>query len=405
MFDIISGIVLRVSNTTDAEFWQVEFFQMKPLFTGINAPGSVGFGAEQDAMISIELIITETGSRHKMNPITDFLHVVILNDEQEVFARFSQDNPVSTKQYLAPIGAWDNPEKVVIEDVLPRLDQYYIWFVNRREILYQVDGQIVIKNSFGHLDVDARYFPIYCQVGFFWHLTVLLIWCTLLWMKREDVVTVHILVGGYIFVRVVEKLLSWMYAAKLNRTGEPDSAEAVSISTLQDMLDVLGLLSMLMFASGYQIREQVNQRKVRLFIWTAFCYVITCIAQSFCYMSPNLCNLISLMRFIFRACLLLGVIWLINASSSIIQSELHQELFVETTKLRYFELAMLKAVRAGFLTYVIAPIVLSGFMYSFLHLQDISMLVLLKDVLLMPFIEGYILYHMRPSNYMIPRNM
>merc|ERR1719193_668839 len=152
-------------------------------------------------MISIELEIREAGNGNKYkNSITDFLHVVILNDvqEQEAFAKFTQDNPVSTKQYLAPIGAQDYPEIVVIEDVLPNLDQYHIWFVNRREILYKVDGQIVIKNSFGHLDVDAKYFPIYGQIGFFWHLTVLLIWCTSLWMKREYVVTVHMLVGCYL---------------------------------------------------------------------------------------------------------------------------------------------------------------------------------------------------------------
>jgi len=380
-----------------------------------------------DAMISIELRIEEMGGGNKsMNSITDFLYVVILNDEQESswrhlmtgwnnlqwwFPWWKPDKPVSTKQYLAPIGTRNESEIVVIEDVLTTLDRYYVWFVNRGELLYKVDGQISIKNSFGHLDVDSRYFPLYGQLGFFWHLTVLLIWCNLLWMKREYVVTVHMLAGGYIFIRVVEKLMTWIYVEKVNRTGWPVPAEALKITTSKDLLEVLGLLSMLMFASGYQMRHLVNERKVKLLVWTAFCYVITCIAQSFCYMLSSICSLIWLMRFIFRASLVLGVIWLINASSSIIKSELHSESFVETTKLKYLELTMLKAVRAGFLAYVCAPFVLSS-MHSFLRSQDwsrgsqdFSILVLLKDVLLLPLIEGFILYHVRPSEHITFRNM
>jgi len=400
MFQCRSGIKLHVSNTTNAHVWQLEFSGMKSVFTGINTPNSKGFGAELGATVFIELEIGEADNNY-MNSITDFLHVIILTHRQEALATFIPDNPVSTKQYLAPIGPRNESASIAINDVLPSLDQYYVYFVNQAEIMYEVKGQIVIKNSFGHLDVDERYFPLYSQLGFFVQSIGLLIWCNLLWTRRKYIVTVHIFLAAYILLKAIEKWLCWKYSEKLNRTGDLIRTEIVLVSLCQDLLDVLGLSSMLMYSCGYQMREQVERKKVRLFLWTAVSYVFTCVAQSFCYLSPDVCHLIFLMRFIFGTCLLLGVVWLINALSSIIQFELHSEPFVESTKLIYLQLARLKAVRAGFLTYVISPIVLMSFLYTFLLWQDLSILVLIKDLILLPFIEVFILYNLRPSKYMI----
>jgi len=166
MFQLGFGIKLPVSNTTDGHMWQLEFSGMKSLFTGINTPNSRGFGAELGATVLIELEVKEADNKY-INPITDYLHVIILNRRQEALASFIPDNPVSTKQYLAPIGPRNESATIVIEDVLPSLDQYYVYFVNHGEIMYEVRGQIVIKNSFGHLDLDERYFPIYSKLGFF----------------------------------------------------------------------------------------------------------------------------------------------------------------------------------------------------------------------------------------------
>jgi len=398
MFQLRYGIVLPVANTTDAHVWQLEFSGMKYLFTGLNTPNSRGFGAEQGATVLIELEIEEVDNNY-MNSVIDFIHVIILNHRQEAVATFIPE--VSTKQYLAPIGPRDEPAIIVIEDVLPTLDQYYVYFVNQGGIMYKVTGKIVIKNSFGHLDLDERYFPLYSKLGFFGQLIGLLIWCSLLWTRRKYVLTVHSLLAAYILLKAIEKWLGWKYSEKFNRTGDLNRAEIVLISICQDLLDVLGLSSMLMYSCGYRMREQVERTKVRLFVWTAVSYVLTCIAQSFCYLSPDVCHLIFLMRFIFGTCLLLGVVWLINALSSIIQFELHSEPFVESTKLVYLQLARLKAVRAGFLMYVISPIVLMSFLYTFLLWQDLSILVLIKDLILLPFIEVFILYNMRPSKYTI----
>jgi len=400
MFQLRSGIKLRVSNTTDGHMWQLEFSGMKSLFTGINTPNSRGFGAELGATVLIELEIKEADKNY-MTSITDFLHVIILNRRQEALASFIPENPVSTKQYLAPIGPRDKPATIFIEDVLPSLDQYYVYFVNKAEIMYEVRGQIVIKNSFGHLDLDERYFPLYSKFGFFEQSIGLLIWCTLIWTKRKWVATVHIFLSACILLKAIEKWLCWKYSEKLSRTGDLIRAEIILISLCQDLLDVLALSSMLMYSCGYQMHEQVERKKVKLFVWTAVSYVFTCVAQSVCYLSPDICHLIFLMRFIFGTCLLLGVLWLINALSSIIQFELHSEQFVESTKLIYVQLARLKAVRAGFLSYVISPIVLMSFLYTFLLWQDLSILVLIKDLIMLPFIELFILYNMRPSKFMI----
>jgi len=279
------------------------------------------------------------------------------------------------------------------------LDEYYLYFVNQGEINYRVNGRIVIKNSFGHLDLNERYFPLYSQLGFFGCSIGLLVWGTLLWKRRKYVVTVHIFLAACIFLKAIEKYIAWKYGEKLNMTGDLNRTELVLITIYQDLLDVLMVLSMLMFSCGYQMRRPVEQKKVRVFLWTALIYAFTCIAQSFCYLSPEICQLIYLMRFIFGTSLLLGVVWLINTFSSIIQFELNNEPFVESTKLIYLQLARLKAVRTGFLTYVIAPLVLTSFLYNLLLWQDLSILVLLKDLITLPFVVVFLMYNMRPSKY------
>jgi len=350
--------------------------------------------------LSINLEIWEADKNYT-NSITDYLHVIILNNRQERWAQFVPDNPVSTKQYLAPIGPRNVPSKIVIEDVLPRMDQYYLYFVNRGKILHHITGQIVIENSFGHLDYVERYFSFYTQLGVFGHSIEFLVWCTLLWTRRKCVVTVHIFLAVYIFLEVIEKSLGWMYAEKLNRIGDLTAAETGTFRTCQDVSDLVGLLTMLMFSFGYQIRAEFDEKKVRLFAWIAAGFVMSCIPQSFCDYTSYIYYVLFLMRFIFGACLLLGIVWLINDLYSIIQLELNSEPFGESPKLRYLQLLMLKGVKIGFLIYVLAPIVLTSILYSFLQWQDLSILVLIKDLLLLPFSEAFILYNMRPSVHMI----
>jgi hypothetical protein len=309
MFELRSGIVLSISNSTNAEVWPLQITGMKNLFTGINTPDTSGFGAEKDATIFIELETEEEDDDKYVNSITDYLHVIILNHHEETSTKsFIPENPVVTKRYQVPIGSRNESALVVIEDVIPSLDQYYIYFVNLWKISYKVQGKIVLENSWGHLDYDERYFPFYSQLGFYGYSVEFLIWLTLLYNERRFVVTVHILLAAFVLLQVITKWLSWMFTAKLNRTGELITSEVGTISACQGLLDILGLLAMLMFSCGYQMRGRVDQKKVRFFVWTVVSYIITCVAHSFCYLSRDMCHLIFLMRFVFGSCLLLGVI-------------------------------------------------------------------------------------------------
>merc|ERR1719245_3003766 len=117
---------------------------------------------------------------------------------------------------------------------------------------------------------------------------------------------------------------------------------------------------------------------------------------------PRFCHFIFLVRFIFVSFLLVGIIALMNALASTLQYELGSEPFMHGTKFTYRQLAMLRWIRVFFFVYVLVPIVLTSLLFTFLMWEDLSDIVLLRDLIMLPVLEGIMLWMLQPSEYLKP---
>merc|ERR1712129_568057 len=154
---------------------------------------------------------------------------------------------------------------------------------------------------------------------------------------------------------------------------------------------------------GYTLyRSNLNIKHMKVAVGSILLYGFVSLLDETCAIwFADYCHFIELFKFILRCFLLVGIVALLNALISSVQSVLRQATWRSELKNAYLLLKSHKILRLAFYIYVIGPISVYILYLSIFHWAEEYLYLMIQQVMIEPIILAYIYYHFRTSTFFV----
>ncbi|ETO33047.1 hypothetical protein RFI_04064 [Reticulomyxa filosa] len=158
-------------------------------------------------------------------------------------------------------------------------------------------------------------------------------------------------------------------------------------------------------AMGYKLyRPNLHVGQMRIALCLLLLYAGVCFAKQTCFMFRSYCKFIQLLQFIFRCFLVVGIVALLNALISSVQTVIRSELWRSDLAYSYALLKAHKDLRSSFYLFLMIPIGVYLFYLSLLDWTEEWFVGLVNYDIVEPALLSYMFFHFRPAPHFIHVN-
>jgi len=397
-----SAVFTSMSNETNVACFAVEFSLLETYETSVGA----GEGAELEFTLNLQSMEEELHGVHE-------LYVVLATQDQDCTKYVDQTIPTDTHAHRGSY-IWNfvpfsqkyvykltsESQSVHAKATIRLKDRYYVQLINPQRLQYSIDGDISIKNPWGHLQLGEEYWPtIFLAKLILWCL-LFPIWIIVIVINRQYLVIPHHIISLLFILRIFEASVEYTSYEHFNKYGHFDLKRTLLLSFSMDLFEIGGLIWMMVVASGWTImRSRLSTKEFKTAIGTTLMYSGVCVAERMCYFIPKFCHFVLLLRFILRSFLLVGIIAMINALISRIVDSVTSERWLNGTDVKYKHWMMYKYIRNSFLVMILIPTTIFAIRVSAFSWEDKWTEALMRDIVFLPICEIVMLGWFAPSRF------
>jgi len=395
-----SAVFASMSNETNVACFQVEFSLLETYETSFGA----GEGAELEFTLNFHTMESQLDGVHE-------IYVVLATQDQDCTQFVDQTVPMDvkkgshiwnfvsfSKKYVYQLTS--ESQSVHAKSTILLKDRYYVQFINPRRLQYSIDGDISIKNTWGHLQLGEEYWPTIFMAKLICASLLFPVWLVWIAINRQYLVIPHHIISVLFILRIFEASVEYSSYEHFNKYGHFDLKRTLLLSFSMDLFEIGGLIWMMVVASGWTImRSQLSTKEFKTAIGTTLMYSGVCVAERMCYFIPKFCHFVLLLRFILRSFLLVGIIAMINALISRIVDSVTSERWLNGTDVKYKHWMMYKYIRNAFLVMILIPTTIFAIRVSAFSWEDKWTEALMRDIVFLPICEIVMIGWFAPSRF------
>ena len=246
--------------------------------------------------------------------------------------------------------------------------------------------------------MSQRWHPQIILIAAIFYLIGLITWLIYCYLHRKYFIVHHKLLIALLTVRVIDYFIWYISYLAYNAHGISTNWDLMFHKIFNSLFEVIGFFFLLIVSMGYILyRTNLNVKQMKIAVGSILLYGFICFLDETCFLFEAYCHFVELFQFILRCFLLVGIVALLNALISSVQTVITQQAWRPELKKSYLLLRSHKILRWSFYIYVIGPISVYILYLSIFHWTEEWLYQMINSDIIEPMLLAYIYYHFRPS--------